>query len=252
MSLRRLQVMAADASMMEAFLAIFPVVNDRVSLELRRRADQLHPNHRNPYILSRLAASAALSSALRFPIDFVGSRDDARHYGLMLSLAHEDLVGAAVTWPIDAPFSLSIDVVDVGEVDRVTKRFPQFGARWMPNCKPTAMSSADILNIQETYGKLVDPVALILAQHWGLRECCVKLVGITGRSFPFECFRGPVALFPPHFEAHVVDRGREELRSVGLVPNLRVFVWPQVVQVPGGEEKLYVVVVAACRREILC
>ncbi|KAH9578927.1 hypothetical protein LSM04_007819 [Trypanosoma melophagium] len=252
MSLRRLQVVAADASMVEAFLVFAPVANGCVSLALRRRADQLHLNHRNPYILSRLAASAAISSALRSPIDFVGSREDAKQYGLKLSLAHEDLVGAAVTWPNDALFGLSIDVVDVEEVARVTKRFPQFGARWMPNCKPSLMSAADISTARETYGKLLDPVAIILAQHWGLRECCVKLVGITGRCFPFECFRGPVTLFPHQFEAHVVGGGRELMCSVGLVPNLRVSVWSHVVQVPGGEEKHYVVVVATCRREILC
>ncbi|KAG5496135.1 hypothetical protein JKF63_02436 [Porcisia hertigi] len=33
--------------------------------------------------------------------------------------------------------------------------------------------------------------SVVLAQHWGARECAVKLVGIAGRAFAYECVRAP-------------------------------------------------------------
>ncbi|RNE98869.1 holo-[acyl-carrier-protein] synthase [Trypanosoma rangeli] len=248
MTLQRLSSFFGEASGVNAFLAIAPVSSECVSVELRKRARLLHVNHQEPYVLSRLAASAALSSTLNASILFVGAREEARQYGAILSLSHEDTIGGAVAWRDNTPFAFGIDVVDIKRLAYVRRRFSHFGARWMPRCQPSSLDAADLAYVQMTYGDCIDPVDVVLAQHWGLRECCVKLVGIVGRSFPFECFRGPVALFPKHFEAHVIGSGGEALQSAGLHSNLFVSLWPHVLQLPSGEQRAFVTVVAACPR----
>ncbi|RNF10015.1 holo-[acyl-carrier-protein] synthase [Trypanosoma conorhini] len=248
MSLQRLSKVLGEDTGVSAFLAVAPVLSECISPELRKRAQLLHVNHQLPYVLSRLAASAALSSSLNASVFFVGAREEARQYGATLSLSHEDAVGGAVAWRDNVPFAFGMDVVDVSRVAQVRGRFPHFGARWMPRCQPAALDAVDVAKVKRTYGGCADPVDVVLAQHWGLRECCVKLVGIAGRSFPLECFRGPVALFPERFEAHVVGIGRAALHSVGLHSNLFVSLWPHLLRLPSGEQRPFVTVVAACPR----
>jgi phosphopantetheinyl transferase (holo-ACP synthase) len=77
-------------------------------------AAELHPRHQVPYVLSRVAASAAIA---RLPgcregaadnVVFTGSRRSATVlHGCELSLSHEDCVGAAVAWMSDAPLPCS-------------------------------------------------------------------------------------------------------------------------------------------------
>ncbi|EAN97449.1 hypothetical protein C3747_12g52 [Trypanosoma cruzi] len=246
MGLKRLSICCGEASGVEGFLAFAPVSTDRIPSELRKRVEALHVNHQMPYVLSRVAASAALSLSLKAPFLFVGSREEARKYGANLSLSHEDAVGGAVAWCDNVPFVFGIDVVDVKQLARVRRRFPHFAARCMPCCQPSMLDAVELLKVQTMYDDCIDPSDVVLAQHWGLRECCVKLVGILGRSFPFDCFRGPIAMFPERFEAHIVGSGREALHSAGLHSKLFVTFCPQVVQLPSGEQRPFVIIVAAC------
>ncbi|EAN80345.1 uncharacterized protein TEOVI_000564400 [Trypanosoma equiperdum] len=249
MLLKKLPVFVGTEFLTDAHLAIMTSGGVSIPLEMESRCKELHPNHRVPYVLSRLAASSALSTVLGKPITFSGSRHDAEQYDANLSLSHEDFVGAAVAWRKGTSNAIGIDVVDVQQLERVVKRFPQFAARFMPRCDLSALSSVDACNIERTFRGHADQVTVTLSQHWGLRECCVKLVGVEGRTFPFECFRGPRAYFPDRFKAQVVEEGSDALRAAGLNSSLFVSTWPELLKLPSGDVKPYIVVVAACPRK---
>ncbi|KAH8603504.1 hypothetical protein ERJ75_001818700 [Trypanosoma vivax] len=248
MSLKRICALGCRGAAADAFLALQLPTCEGIPIDLLYRASHLHVNHQMPYVLSRLAASAALSSLLGEAVPFTGGREDARKYGAFLSLSHEDLVGAAIAWRDGALDAFSIDVVDIQQMERVTRRHPQFCARWLPCCDPSALRDDEVRKFRYHFQGEVNPTAIVLAQHWGLRECCVKLVGIEGRSFPSECIRAPNALLPRHFDARVVNGGRDALKAVGLSSELAVSCWSESVQLPSGISKPYIVVVAACRR----
>nr|CCC95922.1 unnamed protein product [Trypanosoma congolense IL3000] len=248
MSLKRIPILDGGKLLSYAHLAFVPSSGLVIPPEMSERCKLLNPNHQVPYVLSRLAASAALTEVVGSSVLFVGSRHHAQRYGAFLSLAHEDLVGAAVACKESFHASFGIDVVDIQHLERVARRFPRFAARLLPRCDLASLTPTDVLGVRQTFGEGLNPTSVVLAGHWGLRECCVKLVGIDGRSFPFECFRGPSGIFPEQFEAHMVGKGRDALRSAALCPDLLVSVKPERVELPGGGVKPYLVVVAACNK----
>ncbi|KAK7199678.1 hypothetical protein NESM_000013300 [Novymonas esmeraldas] len=128
-------------------------------------------------------------------------------------------------------FEYAVDVASVAEVHRVRRRFPHLGRRWMPQCSTEApaeairralvgmeqrpsrgeagasddgvvYSGAALRRRSGWWRHMPTPCAseaeayasVVLAQHWGARECAVKLVGIAGRSFAYGCVRGAAAL----------------------------------------------------------
>lgn len=204
---------------------------------IAEKARLLHPRHRLPYALSRCAAGQAIPMALRAgpitpvsAIVFAGTREDARQqYGVHLSLSHEEEVGAAVAWPCvtdagtPAATVWAVDVADVQQVARLYRRYPQLHSRWLPQCELPQLpgvgevsgvprhSETEACNEVHTGHVLDRPEwratcstapemasAVILAQHWSLRECCVKLLGVPGRAFGYGCVAPPtVALDNP-------------------------------------------------------
>ncbi|CAJ1033761.1 hypothetical protein Q4I30_006570 [Leishmania utingensis] len=83
-------------------------------------AGDLHPRHRLPFVLSRVAASKAIASlspskTLTSPkaneapaVVFTHRREAAPMlHGCGLSIAHEDSVAASVAWPVSSPDSFS-------------------------------------------------------------------------------------------------------------------------------------------------
>ncbi|CBZ29461.1 conserved hypothetical protein [Leishmania mexicana MHOM/GT/2001/U1103] len=104
--------------------------------------------------------------------------------------------------------------------------------------------------------------AVVLAQHWGARECAVKLVGIPGRSFAYECVRAlpprggsAVAtestpftasfMVPQTLYSAEVDGGEAAtLAQQGLHPLLYLYTWTEWVPLNSMVDLPYVVVVA--------
>lgn len=303
-------------------------------------ASHLHPRHQLPFVLSRVAASAALARARHrgsagapcptrdTTAVFTGHRRDAAvQHGCQLSLSHEDTVAAAVACPLPPPLPVSdstaeasqlgapacafaVDVVPVEEVHRVWRRFPHLGERWMPQCVTTATPDAvqralacmqtaqspftttsgggpggdpnpttttppslhtaaarraawwtrfskPCASPAEAYG------ALVLAQHWGARECAVKLVGVSGRAFAYGCVRAPVEsttseavstrclpftdafMLPDVFYRAAVEGAEgETMGRHGLQPLLYLYAWTEWVAVSEAADAPHVVVLA--------
>ncbi|GET91408.1 hypothetical protein, conserved [Leishmania tarentolae] len=104
--------------------------------------------------------------------------------------------------------------------------------------------------------------AVVLAQHWGARECAVKLVGIPGRSFAYECLRAlplsgadavitestpfTTSFMVPHtlYCAEVHGMEAETLAQQGLRPLLYLYTWTEWVPFNGTGDLPYVVVLA--------
>ncbi|CCW62744.1 unnamed protein product [Phytomonas sp. EM1] len=109
------------------------------------RAAALHHAHQEPFKLSRIAASHAMSCLLarkghatlqETPFAFSGTREEAlRDYGTHLSLSHETFIGGALAWSANPTGTHStgspgmtvfaLDIVDVLDVERVSCRFPE-------------------------------------------------------------------------------------------------------------------------------
>ncbi|KAG5470472.1 hypothetical protein LSCM1_01716 [Leishmania martiniquensis] len=98
-----------------------PGYSEREGEVFSAAASSLHPRHRLPFVLSRVAASAAIASLSagesatdlrtkgRPPLTVFTDRREAAPmlHGCRLSISHEDSVAASVAWPIsslDAPF----------------------------------------------------------------------------------------------------------------------------------------------------
>lgn len=197
---------------------------------MRRTAASLHPRNQLPYMLSRIAAShciQALAADSSAPVLFNGSRQDAlAQFQTRLSLSHEDTVGAAVAWrpTIGGGTNYAIDVTSVIEVMRLKRRFPQFGRRWLPQCCVVAPASVQRHTLEEvgfyrttyqtsnggdqkefcgpdkwwlrlplSFSATEQDVyeAVVLSQHWAIRECAVKLLGVPSRSFDYSSLTAP-------------------------------------------------------------
>lgn len=277
---------------------------------------------------------------------FTGDRQSARTlYARQLSMSHEDGIAAAVAWvpdglsshsrsraadtvtllkenagPADASHKsaneqlegrlvCAVDVCPVAEVHRVRCRFPQLGARWLPQCVTLASNDAihgalctlaepsmeELVrtdpNRSSSYA-YVDAVAaaalharrrdwwrhlprsctseaeayasLVLAQHWGARECAVKLLGISGRSFSYGCLcSGPtttftdscLSVFPfttSYMSPQTLYRGLiggtegEVWRRAGLDPVVHLYAWVEWCPHSDTTDMPYVVVAACC------
>ncbi|CAG9580071.1 conserved hypothetical protein [Leishmania major strain Friedlin] len=110
--------------------------------------------------------------------------------------------------------------------------------------------------------------AVVLAQHWGVRECAVKLVGIPGRSFAYECVRA----LPPRggavvtestpftasflmshtlYSAEVHGAEAATLAQQRLHPLLYLYTWTEWVPLNSTVDLPYVVVLACapCRSD---
>ncbi|KPI88956.1 hypothetical protein ABL78_1922 [Leptomonas seymouri] len=106
--------------------------------------------------------------------------------------------------------------------------------------------------------------SLVLAQHWGARECAIKLLGISGRSFSYECVRCdpqapseescPSALpFTTSFmRPHILYRGvvdgaeRAPWQRAGLSPLLHLYSWVEWCPHSAVMDTPYAVVVGCC------
>ncbi|KAG5495374.1 hypothetical protein GH5_03034 [Leishmania sp. Ghana 2012 LV757] len=104
--------------------------------------------------------------------------------------------------------------------------------------------------------------AVVLAQHWGARECAVKLVGIPGRSFAYECVRalssrggGPfvaesatftVSFMGPHtlYCAEVSGVEASAFAQQGLQSLLFLYTWTEWLPLSTSVDLPYVVVLA--------
>ncbi|CAC9523658.1 hypothetical protein conserved [Leishmania donovani] len=109
--------------------------------------------------------------------------------------------------------------------------------------------------------------AVVLAQHWGARECAVKLLGIPGRSFAYECVRAlppggggavimestpfTASFLVPHtlYSAEVHGAEAATLARQGLHPLLYLYTWTEWVPLNNTVDLPYVVVLACapCR-----
>ncbi|CAD2216371.1 hypothetical protein AGDE_14736 [Angomonas deanei] len=158
-------------------------------------------------MLSRLAASACIQMVNDVPtkVNFVGSREKAEKvHNVHISLSHEDELGACVGWKASTSSDgavFAVDVADVTAVAHTAAKYPQFRARWLPQVKLTNERQQGSSPLggpplrswwRSGCGQCGDELirashAIILAQHWSVRECCVKLQGIGGKSFDYSC-----------------------------------------------------------------
>lgn len=249
-------------------------------------ASGLHPKHRNPHVLSRCAASRAMedvsgglgTSAGQFV--FVGSRSEAlAAHGVHLSLSHEPLLGAAVAWPAtNSPCTFAVDVAEISALYGLSRRQPRFRERWLGQCCLPFSSEAGDERSDEREAFLTHVFAaatedgrddlmpwwasatvggspraalnaLVLAQHWSVRECCVKLLGIPNRAFDVKCLLCTHDLVPPPklrsakphsmpcgalvpghvYATEVTGNEREAFLSCGKDPTVRLCSWLELV-----------------------
>lgn len=241
-------------------------------------SEMLHVHHRVPFMASRVAASMALSSSLQRPVTFSGRRSDAhREYHLLLSLSHEANLAAAVAWrPGCAVYA--VDIADVRHVHRLRNRFPQFDSRWLPGCATTSrlpplaeasvQKSFDIagtwwhslLSSSGSAGPNAVMASCVAAQHWSVRECCVKLLGIPGRAFQYgsvdltgvstcsDCESVPSAYIPTEHVLQLRITGKEGavFKEKGLQSSARLTSWVEWVAPYDEIPDPHVVTVVCC------
>lgn len=186
--------------------------------------------------------------------------------------------------------TFAVDIADLCDVQRVRTRFPQFRARWLGPCRvPFPRADGDgsgqkglvsgsgeeqLTTISRALSVALGPhqhhqhqqgewwrvfispeVAAntaVLAQHWSLRECCVKLLGIQGRSFDYNCVacgdtgveptlgdaeEGRLASLPRGFfapnvvyTAAITGNEKSVFQSCGRLPRVHVTSWIEWVQ----------------------
>lgn len=158
----------------------------------------------------------------------------------------------------------AIDVCPVAEIHRVRLRFPQLRQRWMPQCEAdapadavhaallslqqpvaTPVRSSDVVSVEareqsrrrEWWQQLRQPcvdesdayTSLVLAQHWGARECLVKLLGVPGRSFSYQCVqhdpRSTSAVSHPSVQPFTAAFLRPHTLYQGLIGGCEAPVW---------------------------
>jgi hypothetical protein len=125
----------------------------------RAYSHSLHPAHRAGFAASRTAAARALEAVTDSPAErcAITDRRDAGMIGCRLSLTHDNNFGGAVAWPSRSSARWAIDVVSVPRLQQLVARQPRFVPRWVPGADRDRIES--------------------VALQWGVRECCVKLIG---------------------------------------------------------------------------
>ncbi|CCW70577.1 unnamed protein product [Phytomonas sp. Hart1] len=285
------------------------------------RASKLHKVHQEPFKLSRIAASYAMSSLSdrkgysspqEPPFVFIGTREEAlRDFNMHLSMSHEALIGGALAWRADTTAArdakslempvFALDIADVLDIDRVSCSFSERLCRFLtPSAPPQgSFSESHPRNNEALARELHIPLDLlsstlesqnvsmkgwwssfsvphpvhavsqfILAQRWSLRECCVKLLGISNRAFNYacvECDKGisesvqssnelrhglPSDYWHPNtvYVAHLVGEEQTMFESCGLVPELQVISFFERLKTVEGEVRPVVITIASCKR----